>query len=232
MCANDKYPTVSTVGLPNLCLRRTVVLVLAIRILRQNVRPRKRFKWKRTSQSSIITAPMGMAVRLRKSIGVGQKPSRITEKTSGNNWTHGVCAVWTPKTKFAEATTMKIVEGIGTIPVARWLQICKICEGNGGAYVECYVSHESGKYPQSSYTSGKCRSCNTFIVHVGRAHKAGWRMGLDIQPMKGSKRGQMNMFQLGTETGSVTAAIWCPEHELKRRLLQMCLARYLRRPDR
>ncbi|KAG0133171.1 PHD finger and BAH domain protein [Tuber indicum] len=122
-------------------------------------------------------------------------PREPLKKTSGNNWAHVVCAVWTPETKFAEAKTMKIVEGIGTIPVARWLQTCKICESTGGACVECHACHES--------------------VHVGCAHKAGWRMGFDIQPVKGSRRDQMNIIKLGTETGSMTAAIWCPEHELK-----------------
>ena len=51
---------------------------------------------------------------------------------------------------------MKIVEGIGTIPVARWQQICKICESTGGACVECHACHESGKYPQSPYIFDMC----------------------------------------------------------------------------
>jgi len=40
-------------------------------------------------------------------------------------------------------------------------------------------------------------------------------MGFDIQPVKGSRRDQVNIVRLGNETGSMTAAIWCPEHDLK-----------------
>ena len=53
-------------------IMRTVVLVPAIKILHLKVQPRKRFQGKRISRSSITTAHMRMAVRLRKSISVGQ----------------------------------------------------------------------------------------------------------------------------------------------------------------
>lgn len=40
-------------------------------------------------------------------------------------------------------------------------------------------------------------------------------MGFDIQPVKGSRRDQVNIVRLGNDTGSMTAAIWCPEHDPK-----------------
>lgn len=71
-------------------------------------------------------------------------PREPLKKTSGNNWAHVVCAIWTPEIRFAEATTMKNIEGIGTIPTARWSQVCKICKGTGGACVGCHFCHENG----------------------------------------------------------------------------------------
>lgn len=53
------------------------------------------------------------------------------------------------------------------------------------------------------------------VVHVGCAHKAGWTMGFDILPVKGSRRDLMNIVKLGNETGVMSAAVWCPEHEVK-----------------
>lgn len=52
-------------------------------------------------------------------------------------------------------------------------------------------------------------------VHVGCAHKAGWTMGFDIQPIKGSRRELVIVVKLGNEQGAMTAAVWCPEHDVK-----------------
>lgn len=40
-------------------------------------------------------------------------------------------------------------------------------------------------------------------------------MGFDIQPVKGSRREQVIIVKLGTEQGAMTAAVWCPEHDVK-----------------
>lgn len=52
-------------------------------------------------------------------------------------------------------------------------------------------------------------------MHVGCAHKAGWTMGFDIQPVKGSRRELVSTVKLGNEQGTMTAAVWCPEHDVK-----------------
>lgn len=76
-----------------------------------------------------------------------QHPREPLKKTAGNNWAHVICAVWTPEIKFADAKTMKIVEGIGTISAVKWTQICRVCKGSSGACVGCQVCHASGKPP-------------------------------------------------------------------------------------
>ncbi|KAI5847114.1 PHD finger and BAH domain protein [Morchella snyderi] len=125
-----------------------------------------------------------------------QHPREPLKKTSGNNWAHVICAVWTPEVKFSDAKSMKTVEGVGTIPAAKWTQTCRVCKGkDNGACVGCQVCYAS--------------------VHVGCAHKAGWHMGFDIQPVKSSRRDMKEVVKLGSETGAMTAAVWCPEHDVK-----------------
>lgn len=109
---------------------------------------------------------------------------------------------------------MKIVEGIGTIPAVKWSQTCRVCKGSSGACVGCQVCHASGKF----FYSLVLESCGFGLmgkVHVGCAHKAGWTMGFDIQPVKGSRRELVIVVKLGNEQGAMTAAVWCPEHDVK-----------------
>lgn len=40
-------------------------------------------------------------------------------------------------------------------------------------------------------------------------------MGFDIQPVKGSRRELVIVVKLGNEQGAMTAAVWCPEHDVK-----------------
>ncbi|KAA8895118.1 PHD-zinc-finger like domain-containing protein [Sphaerosporella brunnea] len=123
------------------------------------------------------------------------QPREPLKKTQNNNWAHVICAVWTPEIKFSDPRTMKVIEGIGTIPKDRFQNECKVCKVNNGATVECTI----------------CRA----NVHINCAHKSGWRMGFDIQPVKGSRRDTVNIVKLGNETGLMTACLWCPEHEVK-----------------
>ena len=40
-------------------------------------------------------------------------------------------------------------------------------------------------------------------------------MGFDIQAVKGSRRDTVSTVKLGSETGSMAACVWCPEHAVK-----------------
>lgn len=51
-----------------------------------------------------------------------------------------------------------------------------------------------------------------FTVHVECAHQAGYILGFDIAPVKGSRRDQFNIVNINGEVGTMTAAIWCKEH--------------------
>src|ERR1700683_2094781 len=51
-----------------------------------------------------------------------------------------------------------------------------------------------------------------FPVHVACAHQAGYILGFDIAPVKGSRRDQFSIVNIDGEIGTMTAAIWCKEH--------------------
>lgn len=69
-----------------------------------------------------------------------QQPREPLKKTAHNNWAHVICSVFTPETKFSDPASMKVVEGVASIPRARWLQECHLCHvggGSSGACVQC-----------------------------------------------------------------------------------------------
>lgn len=123
-------------------------------------------------------------------------PREALKRTTANNWIHVVCAVWTPETKFEDAKSLDLVEGVPQVQKARWDQVCKLCKSNnGGACVACHHCHAN--------------------FHIGCAHTAGFTFGFDITPVKGSRRDGANIVTFGNETGIATAAIWCKDHNPK-----------------
>ncbi|KAK3394699.1 hypothetical protein B0H63DRAFT_517801 [Podospora didyma] len=120
-------------------------------------------------------------------------PREPLKRTADNNWVHVTCAVWTPEVKFGHAKALGPSEGIPSIPRARYAEECKVCKSQGGACVHCH----------------HCRAA----VHVECAHQAGYVLGFDITPVKGSRRDQFNIVSINGETGTMSAAIWCKDHE-------------------
>ena len=53
---------------------------------------------------------------------------------------------------------------------------------------------------------------NKNSVHVECAHQAGYVLGFDIAPVKGSRRDQVSVVNVNGEVGTMTAAVWCKEH--------------------
>jgi len=130
----------------------------------------------------------------------GELPPRQPLKpTANNNWAHVTCAVFSPETRFGSAKDLKPIEGIGSIPPSRWTQQCCICKEKSGAIINCH-------------------DCKT-PVHVSCAFAAGYTAGFDIQPVKGSRRDVVQVVTFGGETGVMTAAVWCPEHDLRKTIV-------------
>ncbi|KAJ8102551.1 hypothetical protein POJ06DRAFT_205786 [Lipomyces tetrasporus] len=136
-------------------------------------------------------------VQLYEDIPQGEKTPRDPLKfTSGNNWMHVLCAVWTPEIKFTDSYTMNAAEGIGLIPKTKFLDVCEICHLRQGACTSCAVCHVP--------------------FHVGCAFKAHYKFGFDVQPVKSTRRDSVSIVKLGSETGVMTPMIWCPKHDLRK----------------
>ena len=119
-------------------------------------------------------------------------PREPLKRTADNNWVHVTCAVWTPEVKFGNAKALAPSEGIPLVPRSRYSEACKLCKKQEGACVSC------------SY----CKA----PVHVECAHQAGYLLGFEINPVKGSRRDQHNIVSINGESGNMSAAIWCKEH--------------------
>ncbi|MCJ1283740.1 putative PHD type zinc finger protein with BAH domain-containing protein [Xylographa opegraphella] len=122
-------------------------------------------------------------------------PREPLKRTSGNNWVHVVCAVWTSYIKFGSAELLEPAEGIGSIPQSRYGQVCKLCKTTVGVCTTCH----------------KCSA--TF--HVSCAQHNGLSLGFDVTPVKSSRKDVINTITLGNETGNVEAVIYCKDHAVK-----------------
>ena len=137
-------------------------------------------------------------------------PREPLKKTSGNNWAHVICAVWTPEVKFSDAKTMKCVEGVGLIPSQRWKMECKVCKGSNGATVQCTACHASGKFahPQSQVGTNNGQSISTVQTSLTGEWVLTSNQSRDLA-------GTVSIVKIGNETGNMVPCIWCPEHDIK-----------------
>ncbi|KAK4244810.1 hypothetical protein C7999DRAFT_34848 [Corynascus novoguineensis] len=119
-------------------------------------------------------------------------PREPLKRTADNNWVHVTCAVFTPEVKFGNARALSPSEGIPLIPRASYAEVCKVCKKSYGACVEC-------------------RHCRN-PVHVECAHQAGYILGFEVTPVKGSRRDQSRIVTINGNTGAMSAGVWCKEH--------------------
>ncbi|KAI9834745.1 MAG: hypothetical protein M1819_002831 [Sarea resinae] len=195
MCSNDKNPQVSTLYECVLCPVRFTEhdFVEPPKVSHKKKTDKDREKERLERELAVEAAQFYR--RKQEELNRPLDPREPLKRTVGNNWVHVSCAIWTQETKFGNAKALEPCEGIGTIPSARYEQICKICKTNDGACVSCHQCHAP--------------------FHVGCAQQAGYTMGFDVTPVKGSRRDLVNTVTLGKESGSMTALIWCKDHAIK-----------------
>ena len=133
--------------------------------------------------------------RKQEELGRPFEPREPLKRTAGNNWVHVMCAVWTAEIKFGDAIALEPSEGVGSIPLSRYQQLCKICKTSNGACVTCH----------------QCPA--TF--HVACAQQHGYNLGFDVTPVKSSRRDVISTVTLGNELGSVAPVAYCKEHSVK-----------------
>lgn len=125
------------------------------------------------------------------------QPREAFKSTVNSNWIHASCAVWMPEMRFMDVDKMDKVDGFYAVRSvqSRTEALCKLCKINWGSCVFCQQCHEP--------------------FHISCASEAGYTLGFDITPVKATRKDLVSTVTLGSETGTMTAAIWCKEHTIK-----------------
>ncbi|XP_058529266.1 bromodomain-containing protein 1 isoform X2 [Ochotona princeps] len=107
------------------------------------------------------------------------------KKTDDGRWGHVVCALWIPEVGFANTVFIEPIDGVRSIPPARWKLTCYLCKQKGvGACIQCHKAN--------CYTA----------FHVTCAQKAGLYMKMEpVKELTG-----------GTTTFSVRKTAYCDVH--------------------
>jgi hypothetical protein len=197
MCSNDRNPMIST--------RYECVLCPVTWTEHELMEPPRSTHRKKTDrdrekerlEKEMVAEAIKLYRQRQEAVGKPIGPREPLKRTAGNNWVHVTCAIWTPEIKFGNAQELEPAEGFGLIPADRYREVCKICKTAKGSCVGCH-------YP----------GCNARF-HVGCAFQAEYTFGLDITPVKSSRRDTVATIKLGEESGSATAGIWCPTHTVQ-----------------
>lgn len=123
--------------------------------------------------------------------------------TEGCRWAHILCSAWTPEVQYAHGATFRPVEGISTIPAARWEASCTLCGQADGSKIQC-------------------NDCSTW-VHPSCAYIAGYRFGFEFQLVKPTggrwARDNITIARFKDEAGVMTPGCWCKGHDLDGRAI-------------
>lgn len=203
-CQNDKTPSVSTDYTCCLCLTEETLIDL---VEPPKVSHKKKTDREREKERMEKELAEGMrAEHINKQLNMNRpiKPREPLKRTTGNNWVHVYCAVWTPEIRFSDAAALEVAEGFQQIPPSRHEAVCKLCKNKDHA----------GLTRSDKGTCVSCFQCSANF-HASCAFEAGYTFGFDVTPVKGSRKDANIVATLGAETGLVQPAIWCKEHTVK-----------------
>lgn len=128
---------------------------------------------------------------------------RACKPTEGQAWVHVLCSAFIPEVSYSDASRLRLVEGISTIPQYRWQNECTICSQNGGAVVRC----------------AECPA----EYHVSCAWKQGYKFGFEMQPVRQSRRDTTTIVEFNDISGCMTPVVICKGHiGHKRELFDIC----------
>ena len=203
-CQNDRNPAVSTEYSCCLCLTEETLidLVEPPRVSHKKKTDREREKERLEKELADAMRAEYRARQLAQNRPPG--PREPLKPTTGNNWVHVYCAVWTPEIRFSNAKALQVAEGFPLIPPARFEAVCKLCKNK---------DHQN-RVRSNAGACLNCFQCNA-PFHASCAFEAGYQFGFDVQPVKGSRKDQVVTVTMGSETGYASPVVLCKEHVLK-----------------
>jgi PHD-zinc-finger like domain/PHD-finger len=204
MCANDRKESTQVVGgsvdpasyeyncvlCPVHVTQRD--LVEPPRVTHKKKNDKEREREKKEKELTLLVAEQYR--QQQKDRGRPQLPREALKRTADNNWAHVTCALFIPEIKFSNSSALDAAEGVPFALRNRKDVECSICNTMNGACIECNTPtcHQS--------------------FHVTCALQAECAFGLDVNPVKSSRRDSINVVTIGGDTGAVSAVIWCKEH--------------------
>lgn len=203
-CHNDRNPTVSTDYACCLCLTEETLVDLVeppkVSHKKKSDRDREKERMEKELADNMRADYRNKQMSHHRPI----MPREPLKQTTGNNWVHVQCAVFTPEIRFSNAQALEVAEGFQMIPPSKFEAVCKLCKNR---------DHQN-KFRDDKGACVNCFQCAASF-HVSCAFEAGYQFGFDVTPVKGSRKDQITTATLTSETGSLTPAIWCKEHSVK-----------------
>ncbi|KAL6715841.1 putative PHD type zinc finger protein with BAH domain-containing protein [Lecanora helva] len=193
MCSNDTTHQVSTYYDCVLCsVREYPDKELMEAPKSHHKKKNDREKEKERLERELLVNATENYYRTQREKGRPEQPRQPLKRTTNNNWVHVVCALFHYEIKFEDPKTLDYAEGLGAIPLARYRLKCKLCKRVEGACVSC----------------SQCQA----TVHVACAQQHGYQLGLDINPVKGSRASAVNIVDIDGDKGTATTVVYCKEH--------------------
>jgi len=203
-CQNDRHPEVSTDYSCCLCLTEETLVDLVEPPKVSHKKKTDREREKERMEKELADNMRNDYRNKQRDLHRPVLPREPLKRTTGNNWVHIHCAVWTPEIRFSNAQKLEVAEGFQLITPAKYEAVCKLCKNK---------DHDN-KLREDAGACVSCLQCNANF-HASCAFEAGYQFGFDVTPVKGSRKDAITTVKLGEETGSLTAAIWCKEHAVK-----------------
>lgn len=203
-CQNDRNPQVSTDYSCCLCLTEETIIDMIEMPKSNHKKKNDRDREKERMEKELADTMRADYTNRQLALHRPTLPREPLKPTTGNNWVHVYCAIFTPEIRFSNAQALAVAEGFQMIPSSRYEAVCKLCKNRDH---QNKLRHDKG-------ACVNCHHCNAFF-HVSCAFEAGYQFGFDVTPVKGSRKDQQNVATLKGETGALVAAIWCKEHNVK-----------------
>ncbi|KAG8900284.1 putative PHD type zinc finger protein with BAH domain-containing protein [Tulasnella sp. 403] len=121
---------------------------------------------------------------------------RAWKPTEGRGWVHAICSIFIPEIQYTDATRLRYVEGMSSLPAWRWKEPCSFCKQTGGGAVV------------------KCPDC-PMKFHLSCAWRNQLRFGFELTPKQVRQPGDPPLITFRSVVGILEPFVWCNAHILE-----------------